>query len=84
MWVIAESPGTLAHECHKTYSVVPTKVLGNLACMVMSKIIGIGNVERHWKIVKAVKIGKRDNTGTIECNKQSSIYGARMQQNSRF
>ena len=27
MWVIEENPGTLAHEWHKTYSVVPKKVL---------------------------------------------------------
>ena len=75
-------PGALAHEWHKTYSVDSTKLLGNLACIVTSNIIGIGSADRHWKIIKAVKTGQRANTGTIHRKKQSLIYGASMHQKS--
>ena len=47
MWVISERPGTLVHEWKNTYSVGPTKVLGNLACILTYKSIGIGSAERH-------------------------------------
>ena len=57
MWFIFESPGIIAHECHKTYSVGPTNVLGKLVCIVTSKNLGNGSAERHWKIVKAIKTG---------------------------
>ena len=83
MWVISERPGTLSHEWHKTHSVSPTKVLGNLACTVTSKMLGIGSAESHWKIVKAVKSRHRSNTGTIKCKKKALIYGAIMHQKSR-
>ena len=66
MWVIAERPGTLAHEWHKTYLVGPRKVLRNLACIMTSKIIGSGSAERQWKIVKSITTGQRANTGTIK------------------
>ena len=83
MWVIDESPGTLVNEWHKTYSVVPTKVLGKLACIVTSKVLGIGSSERNWKIVKHVKNGQRTNTDTIKCEKQELIYGIIMQKKDR-
>ena len=75
-------PGALAHEWHKTYSVGPIKVLGNLACIVTSKILGIGSAERHWKTVKYLKTYQRGNTGDIKCKKQALIYSTSIQKNS--
>ena len=54
-------------------------MLGNLACIVTSKILSIGSAERYKEIVKAVKTGQRANTGNIDCKKQTLIYGASMQ-----
>jgi hypothetical protein len=46
-----------AYRWHFKYSYPQTKVLGKLACLVLSKILGIGTAERNWKQVKAVKYG---------------------------
>ena len=54
-------------------------MLGNLACIVTSKILSIGSAERYKEIVKAVKTGQKANTGNIGCKKQTLIYGASMQ-----
>ena len=51
-----------------------TKVLGKLACLVLSKILGIGTAKRNWKQVKAIKSGQRVNTGMDKTNKQVLIY----------
>ena len=48
--------------------------MGNLACLVTSKILGIGTAERNWKQIKAVKLGQRTNTGTDKTKKQVMIY----------
>jgi hypothetical protein len=38
-------------------------VLGRLACLVLSKILGINTAERNWKQMKKVKNGDRTKTG---------------------
>jgi hypothetical protein len=53
---------TKAYKWHYKYSYHQTKLLGRLACLVLSKILGIGTAERNWKQVKAVKSGQRINT----------------------
>jgi hypothetical protein len=45
------------------YSIETTEVLGKLACLVLSKILGIGTAERNWKQVMKVKKGDRATTG---------------------
>jgi hypothetical protein len=49
-------------------------VLGKLACLVLSKILGIGTAERNWKQVKAVKSSQRVKTGINKTKKQVLIY----------
>ncbi len=47
-----------------------TKVLGKLACLALSKILGIGTAKRNWKQVKKIKYGDRANLGnevTAKC-----------------
>ena len=49
-------------------------MLGKLACLVLSKILGIGTAERNWKQVKAVKSGQRVNTSMMKTTKQVLVY----------
>lgn len=83
MWVMAEDENVPAWEWWKAYGLVRTKVLGRLACLVVSKNLGIGSAERHWKLVKATKKGQRANLGEEKAKKCALVYGASMQQKSR-
>ncbi len=58
IWIMAKEPNVLAYHWHQKYLLPVTKVLGKLACIVLSKILGIGMAERNWKQVKAVKSGQ--------------------------
>ena len=74
IWIIAADEYAKAYRWHFKYSLTTTKVLGKLACLVLSKILGIGTAERNWKQVKAVKSGQRVNTGIDKTKKQVLIY----------
>ena len=74
IWIIAADESTKAYRWHYKYSYHQTKVLGKLACLVLSKILGIGTAERNWKQVKAVKSGQRVNTGIDKTKKQVLIF----------
>ena len=49
-------------------------MLGKLACLVLSKILGIGTADSNWKQVKAVKSGQRVNTSIDKTKKQVLVY----------
>ncbi len=49
-------------------------MLGRLACLVLSKILGIGTAERNWKHVKKVKKGDHTKTGVEKTTKQVLFY----------
>jgi hypothetical protein len=83
IWVIAARPDQAAHLWHKVYSLNRSHVLGKLACIVLSKGLGMGSAERHWKLIKAVKSGTRASTGTVKCKQQGLVYGASQQQKAR-
>ncbi len=83
IWIIAGNPMTAAYEWWSTYGITRTRVLGTIACIVLSKNLGIGSAERHWKLMKASKSGQRARTATEKCKKSALIYGAAMQQRSR-
>jgi hypothetical protein len=75
IWVSAEDPSEKAFCWHQNYSLLYTEVLGRLACLGTSKILGIGTKERNWKHqVKAVKSGQRTNTGVLKAKYQVMIY----------
>ncbi len=74
IWIMAKEPSILAYRWHQKYYLPVTKVLGKLACLVLSKILGIRTAERNWKQVKAVKSGQRVNTTIGETTKQVLIY----------
>ncbi len=63
IWIMAVDEHAKAYQWHFKYFLPTTKVLGKLACLVLSKILGIGTAERNWKQVKAVKSSQRVNTG---------------------
>ena len=72
-WIIAVNEDVIAHEWHEKYSLVETKVLGALACRVISKAKGVGCAERHWKAMKRHKKGKRGKLGSEVTKKLSTI-----------
>jgi hypothetical protein len=74
IWIMAADENAKAYRWHYKYSLPTTKVSGKLACLVLSKILGIGTAERNWKQVKAVKSGQRVNTGIDKMKKQVLIY----------
>jgi len=74
IWIMASNENAKAYQWHYKYSLPTTKVLGKLACLVLSKILGIGTAKRNWKQVKAVKSGQRVNTGIDKTKKQVLIY----------
>ena len=74
IWIMAKDENAKAYRWYYKYSLTTTKVLGKLACLVLSKILGIGTAERNWKQVKAVKSGQRVNTGIDKTKKQVLIY----------
>ena len=84
MWFIAEQLDQLAHVWHKTYSVGITEILGRLACIVTSKILGIGTAERNWKQLKSAKTGQRASLSAEKCKQQALIYGRYQQQRARI
>jgi len=71
IWIMDNDIDT---QWHYKYSLPVTKVLCKLACLVLSKILGIGTAERNWKQMKAVKSGQRVNTGMDKTKKQVLIY----------
>jgi len=74
IWIIAADHATKAYKWHHKYSYHQTKVLEKLACLVLSKILGIGTAERNWKQAKAVKSGQHVNTTIDKTKKQVLVY----------
>ncbi len=76
MWYTAGKSDFIVACCwHHTLMLLRTKVLGKLACLVLSKILGIGTAERNWKQVKKIKHGDRANLGNKVTAKITNIYG---------
>jgi len=66
---------------HEKYSLPHTSVLGQIACRVTSKNLGIGAAERAWGGVKDIKFGKRSHLGAKNTEMQSILYtSARIQE----
>jgi hypothetical protein len=76
MWYAAgKSNFVVACHWHHTWMLPRTKVLGKLACLVLSKIIGIGTAERNWKQVKKIMYRYRANLGNKVTAKITNVYG---------
>jgi hypothetical protein len=63
--------------CHWRYTgtLSRTKVLGKLACLVLSKTLVIGTAERNWKQVKKIKYRDCPNLGNKVTAKITNVYG---------
>jgi hypothetical protein len=56
MWCTAgKSDFVVACRWHYTWMLSRTKVLGKVACLVLSKNLGIGTAKCNWKQVKKIK-----------------------------
>ena len=76
MWYAAGKSDFVVACCwHHTWMLLRAKVLGKLACLVLSKILGIGTAKRNWKQAKKIKYGDRANLGTTVKSKITNIYG---------
>ena len=83
MWMAAKGEQVQAHRWHQKYTRSRTKVLGRLACLVTSKILGIGTAERNWKQYKKIKSGERTNLNPTAAMKITCIYGGHQQTKAR-
>ena len=61
IWALASHNDCKAYEWHQQYS-KHAKVLCQLACIVLSKILGIGSAERSWKDTKKIYTPARNRT----------------------
>jgi hypothetical protein len=76
MWYAAWScVFVIACHWHHTWTLPRTKVLGKLACLVLSKSLGIGTAKHNWKQVKKIKYGDCANLGNKVTAKITNIYG---------
>jgi hypothetical protein len=70
MWYTAgKSDFVVAYCWRHTWTLLRTKVLGKLACLVLSKILGIGTAKRNWKHLKKIEYRDRANLGN------KNVYG---------
>lgn len=76
IWIAAEDPTLPSHRWHQRYSLLFTDYLGKLACLVCSKMTGIGEAERMWKQNKKTRSGQRCRLSTDKTKKQSTISAA--------
>lgn len=83
MWIAAEDDSIPAWQWWNAFGRSRTKVLGAMACLVVSKNLGIGSAERHWKLVKGTKKGQRARLGEEKAKKCALVHGASMQQRAR-
>jgi hypothetical protein len=74
-WASHDITNNRSHFWHKKHSIHCTQVLGRLACIVTSKICGIGNAERQWRDVKQLKQGQRSHLSSRAVRMQATLYG---------
>jgi hypothetical protein len=74
IWIMASDEYIQGYLWHQKYYLDWTDELGKLACIVLSKILGIGSAERKWKQVKKIKMGDCAQTGIDKTAKQVLIY----------
>jgi hypothetical protein len=75
IWNSNDLTNNQSHIWHKKNSLRYTEVLGRLACIVCSKILGIGSAERCWGDVKQNKNGKRSHLSAEAIKMQATIFG---------
>ena len=83
IWDSKEAKGGESHTFHCVYSYNFTTVIGKIACRLTSKILGIGQAERNWKVVKRLK-KSRPKLKKDSLEKQSIIVATAGMQKARL
>ncbi len=76
IWNSSDIQNGMSHMWHSRNSLRYTKVLGQLACRVTSKILGTGSAERNWGDVKHLKTNKQAHLSADRVKKQATIFGS--------
>jgi len=76
IWLSSDLQEGCSYMWHKKNSLRFTDYLGRFACIVCSKILGIGAAERNWGDVKHLKTDKRSHISSDRVKKQATIFGA--------
>ncbi len=76
IWIAAEDPSLQSYHWHQRYSLIFTEWLGKLACIVCSKMTGIGEAESMWKENKKTRGGQRSRLTLDKTKKQATICSA--------
>jgi hypothetical protein len=84
IWISQDLTDGNSHLWHKKNSLRYTSILGQLACLVCSKILGIGSAERSWGDVKHLKTDKRAKLSGEATKMQSTIFGASCAERARI
>ena len=74
MWLMTSDDLPESHRWHQIYTLNCTKVLGKLACLVLSKVLGSGSAERMFKIQKLMSRGQRAGLSMARSKKQGLVY----------
>jgi hypothetical protein len=84
MWYAAgKSDFVVACHWHYTWTLLRTKVFEKLACLVLSKILGIGTAKCNWKQVKKIEVGGCSHLGPESTSKITNVYGQYQQVKTR-
>ena len=63
IWYSAKGNNLKAYRWHQKCTLPVTDILGQVACLVLSKTLRIGTAKHTWKQVKKIKKGDRMSTG---------------------
>ena len=74
IWYSARGDNLKAYRRHQKYTLTVTYILGQVACLVLSKILGTGTAKHNWKQVKKIKKGDRMNIGIGKCTNMVLVY----------
>jgi hypothetical protein len=83
-YAAGKSDFVVACHWHHSWTLPRNKVHGKLACLVLSKILGIGTAKRNWKHVKKIKYKDHANLGNKVRAKIKNVYGQYQQVKSRI
>jgi len=76
IWVSQDIIQGKSYMWHTKNSIGWTECLGQFACIVTSKSLGIGSAERNWGDVKYAKNNKHSHLFADRTKKQAIIFGA--------
>lgn len=76
IWILAGKDDNQPCQWYQRYVLPYSNCLGKLGCRVLSKVMGIGEAERHWKANKRQLSGQRNRLSPLKTKMQASISAA--------